>query len=63
MTSFSDFDHLLSSCCKRAYAHLANPKMRMAIGSVTRVLARERSDLSETMLRKLMVHTRAKLAA
>ena len=61
-TTYADFDNLLGLCCKRANAHLADPKMRMAIGSVTRILARERSDLSEQLLRNLIAHTRAKLA-
>ena len=61
-TTYVDFDALISTCCKRANTHLADPKMRIAIGSVTRILARERADIPENMLRNLEAHTRAKLA-
>jgi hypothetical protein len=57
------FGDVLSTCCKRAIAQMADPKMRSAISSVTRILNRERSDIRQADLQRLLQHARAKLSS
>jgi hypothetical protein len=57
-----EFDDVLTKSCKHAVAHLADPKMRAAISSVTRILIRERSDVRGDMLDHLLTNARAKLS-
>lgn len=56
------FDHILSACCKRAIAHLADPKMIKSIAGISRVLARERSDIKGASLERLIAHARSRLS-
>lgn len=59
----TNFDEYLSMCSKATIAHLAEPNIRGAIISVTRVLNRERTDMRGEMLIRLLMLVRSKLAA
>lgn len=56
--SLDAFDDMLATACRQTITELADPKMRSAILSVTRVLMRQRSDVTGHELQRLLLHTR-----
>jgi len=60
--SLKEFDDVVSKCSKRAIAQMADPKMRSAMASVTRILIRERSDIRDERLDQLLRQARQKFS-
>ena len=57
-----DFDDIILKSSKRTIAQMADPKLRSAISSISRILLRERDDFTPESLERLLQHTRGKLS-
>jgi len=55
--SIDAFDDMLATSCRETIAHLAEVNVRSAILSVTRILMRQRTDVTGHELQRLLLHT------